>query len=155
MMVEAWLLAKMRTGLVGLPTGVPLRVWRPDGGDGKGPMLWEAGGGTGWQGSVPCRYRKRMAEVGMVWWADVTDPRTGGWLSWGEARRKFGARLNGVADKRDYEGMLADAGTAANAQHVQRWRAHVAVHGLPQGGLGNGGRGVRVGEEQWEHTLRC
>ena len=88
----------------------------------------------------------------MVWWADVTDPRTGGWLSWGEARRKFGARLNGVADKRDYEGMLADAGTAANAQHVQRWRAHVAVHGLPQGGLGNGGRGVRVGEEQWEHT---
>ena len=152
MMVEAWLLAKMRTGLVGLPTGVPLRVWRPDGGDGKGPMLWEAGGGTGWQGSVPCRYRKRMAEVGMVWWADVTDPRTGGWLSWGEARRKFGARLNGVADKRDYEGMLADAGTAANAQHVQRWRAHVAVHGLPQGGLGNGGRGVRVGEEQWEHT---
>ena len=152
MVIEAWLLAKMRTGLVGLPTGAPLRVWEPDNGDGKGPMLWEAGGGAEWQDCRPCKYRKRMAEVGMVWWADVTDPHTGGWLSWGEVRRKFGTRLSGAADRRDYEEMIKEASAAGGTQHAQKWRAHVVAHGLPQRDVAGGRRGVRVGEELWEHS---
>ena len=88
----------------------------------------------------------------MVWWADVTDPHTGEWLSWGEVRQKFGTRLNGAADRRDYEEMLEEASTAGGTQLAQKWRAHVVAHGLPQRDVAGGRRGVRIGEELWEHT---
>ena len=95
-------------------------------------MLWEKGARAEWRGVRPCAYRKRLAEVGMVWWADVTNPGTGAWLSWAEARQKFGARLSSAADRRDYDAMLADLDVIDNAQHVQKWRTHVAANGVPR-----------------------
>ena len=59
-----------------------------------------------------------LAEIGIVRWADVTHPHTGRWLSWGEARQRFGERLNGVADRRDY--LRAEASTAYGVD-AGRW----------------------------------
>lgn len=151
MVVEAWLLAKLRTGLVGMPTGRPFRPWQPDSGVGKGPLLWERGGGEEWDEVQPCRYRKRLAEVGMVWWADVTDSSTGGWLSWAQAQARYGGRLGGKVDKRDYDEMMEELGREGNAPHVRQWRSHVAQFGVPSEALSEG-EGVRAGADTWVYT---
>ena len=155
LLVEAWLLAKMRTGVVGLATGMEhaasaLRadVWEPGGEDRerRGPMLWERDEREDWAEVRPCRYRKRMAEVGMVWWSDVTDMHTGKLLTWQEARRKFGERLQGKADRRDFDAMMAELQGAGNARHVTAWLAYVAGHAGGGDGEADSGMGTR-----WEY----
>ena len=143
----------MRTGLIGIPTGKPLQAWQPTEGTGKGPMLWEKYSSEEYLGIVPCKYRKRLAEIGIVQWADVTANSTGAWLTWNQARERYGARLQGKADRRDLFAMIDELSNASNALHVRRWQGYVAAQGLGNLVAGPGtvgmGQGTRCGSDRW------
>ena len=86
MSIEAWLLAKARTGLMGMETGAGLaegplarRTWEELTGRDRraqGPLLWEGDGREGWEGEG-CVFSKRLAALGMTYWSDMTDLHTG------------------------------------------------------------------------------
>ena len=48
--------------------------------------------------------------------------------------------------------LLLVTAAPSNAQHVQRWRAQVVAHGVPQTAVAARGRGVRLEDGRWEYA---
>ena len=72
------------------------------------PAKWQRSDNTGpllWEGEGACPFSRRLAALGMACWRDVTDMRTGAWLTWAQAQRKYGA--SGASDKAAYGALRA------------------------------------------------
>ena len=83
----------------------------------RGPRLWEDSM-TMWRlGARRCTYKKRLAEVGLVWWSDVTNEKGDGWMTWSEATRVH--ELRGKTDKEDYEQLLGELNGQPEATTAQ------------------------------------
>ena len=63
-----------------------------------------------------------MAQRGIVWWADVTNPTTGDWMTWSEMRAAY--RLS-ESDHHDYTLMLNLLNRPVNLAATLTWRTHV------------------------------
>lgn len=50
---------------------------------------------------------RKLAEVGMRWWADVTHEEGKRWLTWGEAKRRY-PELGTAKDKSEYARLIAE-----------------------------------------------
>ena len=138
---EAWLLAKLRSGLRGhTGEGAGARDTR------EGPPMWEADERPGWRAAdtLPCRVRvglartggvaarvtpagrgcefttrmKRIAAAGVRTWADITHAR-GRWLRWEEARARFTTLRD--TDRSAYDALVGELGEARWAQVRQQW----------------------------------
>ena len=160
MIIEAWLLAKMRTGIVGLETGAQLEggplareAWRAPVGWARivrGPLLWERDERTGWEGDG-CRYSRRLAALGMTYWADVTDMQTGRWLSFKQVCEQYGAKEG--LDRVEYKRLTVELDGRANETVGERrggW-ANEEKHSGVESRSGDGGigtiEGTGLGEE--------
>ena len=127
MIGEAWLLARLRTGIREEGTRVSGRPWE------EGPPIWEEDGRREWRASEtgPCRVRvglaraggvaarvqvagggceytmrsRRVAAAGIRAWADITHS-SGRWMTWAELQRKHGSLRE--SDRVEYESILGE-----------------------------------------------
>ena len=83
----------------------------------RGPRLWEDSMTMWRRGARRCTYKKRLAEVGLVWWSDVTNEKGDGWMTWSEASRVH--ELRGKTDKEDYEQLLGELNGQPEATTAQ------------------------------------
>ena len=113
-LVEAWYLRRIRTNLRGIRTGAPVGdglediKWRLDLKQEvrRGPRICEHAAHVKWWSQArPCRYARRLAEVGIVWWADVTHSNGGQWMTQAEAKRVY-PELSSATDQNEYESLL-------------------------------------------------
>ena len=133
LMIEAWVLAKLRMGMCGVRTAMKLHGslhddrWTINDATRlrQGPMLWETRTYGPWAGIHRCTYDKKMAESDLITWADITDPHTGDWLPWSEISANSAGRLCGANDSTAYKHLIAQLNAPSNADARARWRHHV------------------------------
>ena len=114
-------------------------------------MLWEADERAAWTDACVCEYEKKMAEDGLVWWADVTDPETGEWLEWPDVAKRRGTKLSGEADAEAYARVRARLNSAENATAVMRWRKYVREEHAAGRAIGAGEELMRAGALGGQH----
>ena len=143
MIGEAWLLAKIRTGISTETNrehdkGVDER---------EGPPLWEQDERTEWR-TQACRVRVglsrkggaatqvtavggceanegtvRMIAAGIHTWADITHKEERRWLGWKEIRERFPTL--GDSDKEPYEGIIAELDTDRWEEVKGKWAKRI------------------------------
>lgn len=134
LLVEAWLLYRRRVGVSTLRTadtleGTALAAdrWRPQ--SDTSPLLWE--------GAAACAFSRRMAALGMATWRDMTNVRSGAWLTWAQVQRVYGAK--GASDERAYNALRDEL---TRKPHTAEWLASArtdAGHDEPAGLNEDGG----------------
>ena len=124
-LMEAYYLQRNRAGLRGMRTSMQMKdgldddLWEMTGQQEtvRGPRLWEDSMTMWRRGARRCTYKKRLAEVGLVWWSDVTNEKGDGWMTWTEASRVH--ELRGKTDKEDYEQLLGELNGQPEATTAQ------------------------------------
>jgi hypothetical protein len=71
----------------------------------RGPRVWERSPLRWWAAAKPCTYKRKLAEAGIVWWADVTHEEEKRWLTWAEAKGRY-PELGMETDKREYTRLI-------------------------------------------------
>merc|ERR1712086_1047360 len=100
-LMEAYYLQRNRAGLRGIRTSMQMKdgldddLWEMTGQQEtvRGPRLWEDSMTMWRRGARRCTYKKRLAEVGLVWWSDVTNEKGDGWMTWSEASSRASTTL--------------------------------------------------------------
>ena len=162
-LVEAWHLQRLRTNLRGIRTGAPVGdglediKWRLDLKQEvrRGPRIWEhAAHVKWWAHAQPCRYARRLAGVGIVWWADVTHSNGGRWMTWAEAKRMY-RELSSATDQNKYESLLeALEGQPAGVReewfegHREGWNHENSSHKYTQHSKGRAAQKPQM-ETRW------
>ena len=162
--IEAWLLAKLRTGIravVTRATPADADVTGAMGGDGwrsRGPRLWEADDERTVGATVACAYERAVAEAGIAQWGDMLDAATGEIVAWDTLKGRIGDTTTNNAA---YRRVRAHLETTCGGQW-RAWKADAAAAAAtgasaPQGRTAWGSRGVRrkgaaAGDETWEYT---
>jgi hypothetical protein len=129
MLFEAWYLMRLCTGTKFKRTQQPTHdgpeddKWKltPTEERNRGPRLWEPSLTGAWLQTKPCHYRRRLAELRIRRWPDVshTDRESPIWLSWTEAKARY-PELESKADRADYE-VLIDELTSPTTYALSDW----------------------------------
>ena len=122
LLIEGYLKAKLRLGLRGKLTAAceqkdregPLRaeLWKVSEEQKRvtGPRLWQTDyyddGATRWD-TQPMTFHRNLAALGIATWSDVTDAKTGEWLTWADVQAKYeSAGLRGSSTAREQYGTI-------------------------------------------------
>ena len=74
----------------------------------------------------PCHYRRRLAELRIRRWSDVshTDRESPRWLSWTEAKARY-PELESKADRADYEALRTELNSQTTKVLREWWKREI------------------------------
>ena len=134
MLFEAWYLMRLRTSIQFKRTQQPTHdgleddKWKltPTEEQNRGPRLWETSPTGAWLLTKPCHYRRKLAEVRIRRWSDVshTDRESPRWLSRTEAKARY-PELESKADRADYEALITELNSQTTNALSEWWKREI------------------------------